>query len=365
MPSPAEVAARGVASEPVSDPGIFDDIQGFLRLAGTDSITAAVPTVAEAGAVTVEVAGEATATLGLWPIVLILLLTLCTLRVMENAIIYPFGLVPWKGGDIQRIVRSGFRWLDNFENAVIGYIVHQIEALMKAALTLFTFMLGITLPRVLPAPQTPPSNHTGYATEAQVTYLQQEINNLKQAVGTMEIELQPNFTPTGAGTATGPLPPTTTTNTQIIKVGVPQTVWDQIHHLEAQMSQRITSIDDLYARVDRLTNISTSLQHEFATLTGEIHAVRAVSASWQDMQQQLEALGSLTIAFIDETAADLGKLTAVQTHMQPLGLLLEPGIRGLRNLRKLEDNICQCPKFGTIPNELGTALAVLEFVENG
>jgi uncharacterized protein YoxC len=157
----------------------------------------------------------------------------------------------------------------------------------------------------------------------------------------------------------------TTEVTQVIKVGVPQTVWDQIHHLEAQAHSQQTSITDLYSRTDRLNNIATQLQSEFKSLTGEIHAVRAVSASWQDIEQQLENLGSLTTQFIDETAAELGHVTAVQTQMLPLTLLLEPGISGLRNLRKLEDNICQCPKFANIPNELGTALAVLEWVENG
>jgi hypothetical protein len=111
--------------------------------------------------------------------------------------------------------------------------------------------------------------------------------------------------------------------------------------------------------------IATQLQTQFHNLTGEIHAVRAVSTSWQDVELQVENLGSLTTQFIDEVSVELGHVVNVQKQMEPLSLLLEPGIPGLRNLRKLEDNICQCPKFANIPNELGTALAVLEFVENG
>lgn len=343
MPTPVEVAARSVAGKGISDASLIGDVESFLGLAGTDSITAAVPTIVEAGAVTVEVAGEATATIGLWPVVLILLLVLCTLRVLENVIIYPFGLIPFAGGRVQQAVRQTFRWLDGFENMIINYLVRTVEQLIQAVLTLFTFLLGITLPRVQPAPQTLPANHTGYATEAEIHFLQSEINVLKSAVGTIQY----------------------VTLDKTVTVGVPQTVWDQIHHLEGQMHAVQTSIGDLYGRTDRLTNTVTSLEHQFQSLTGEIHAVRAVSAGWQDIEQQLATLGTLTTQLADETAAQMGTITAHQTQMLPLALLLEPGIKGLRNLRKLEDNICQCPKFANIPNELGTALAVLEFVENG
>ena len=343
MPTPAELAARTVAGEGVSSPGLIGDIEAFLGLGATDSITAAVPVVTEAGAVTAEAAGASVAGIGLWPVVLILLIVLCTLRVLENIIIYPFGLIPFAGGKVQNAVKVAFRWLDNFENMVIAYCLKAIGRLVSDVLTLFTFLLGIVLPRLLPAPQMPAANSTGYATEREIHFLQSEINTLKQAVGTIQY----------------------VTTDKTVTVGVPQTVWDQIHHLEGQMHAVQTSITDLYSRTDRLTNIATQIQTEFRSLTGEIHAVRAVSAGWQDIQQELENLGSLTTQFIDETSAELGKVVSVQTQMLPLTLLLEPGIKGLRNLRKLEDNICQCPKFANIPNELGTALAVLEFVENG
>ncbi len=365
MPTPTEVAARSIASKGVAAPDLIADVESFLGIAATDSITAAVPAVAEAGAVTVEVAGEATAALGLWPFVLILLITLCTLRVMENAIIYPFGLIPHFGSDVQGAIKSGFRWLDNFENAIINLILNTVGRLITAALTLFTFMLGITLPRVQAPQSTPVPNHTGYASEDEIQRLQAQINTLNKAVGTLEFTLDPVATPFNPPASAPGSTTNTTQVTQVIKVGVPQTVWDQIHHLEGQMTAVHTSIADLYGRTDRLTNTATSLEKQFAQLSSEIHAVRAVSASWQDIEQQLENLGTLTTQLADETAAELGKVTAVQTQMLPLTLLLEPGIKGLRNLRKLEDNICQCPKFANIPNELGTALAVLEFVENG
>ena len=365
MPTPAELAARALAARGVSSPGLMGDIEAFLRTGGVAAVEAGLPIVEESAGVTIEAAGADVAGLALWPVVLILLLILCTLRVLENIIIYPFGLIPFAGGRVQNAIRTGFRWLDNFENMVIAQVLLAIDNLFKQGLQLFSFVLGIVAPDAMAPHATPVPNHTGYATEAEIQRINAEIRAANARINALDLMLQPNVVPSPLpipGVTTNPLG---TPQPTVIRVGVPQTVWDQIHYVEHKIVAHQTSITDLYSRTDRLTNIATQIQTEFRSLTGEIHAVRAVSAGWQDIQQELENLGSLTTQFIDETSAELGKVVSVQTQMLPLTLLLEPGIKGLRNLRKLEDNICQCPKFANIPNELGTALAVLEFVENG
>lgn len=363
--SGAEQAARSLASSAPASGGIIAEVESFLGLAG-ESAGVAAAAGADSGAVTAAaVAGEAAASTGLLPIIVGILLVLLLLRFIEGIFVWMAGKIPLIGGGAANVVRGSFRWLDNLENGVLGWLGAQIQHLLHAFVQLVGWCvteLGFFIPSTQPAPRAQPGQ---VATEQEVHNLQAQINQLRKELSSIEYTLTPSGPVTGP-----PLPaPGPTTNvtevTRVVTVGVPQKVWDEIHALQDTQAKFQTDLNHIAAQVNQAVATSARTAQEQVQLSQSIHAIRAVATGWQEVENQLQNLGGLVTQFIDETATELSRQDAVQKQMAPLGLLLAPGLPGLKTLRQLEDTPCMCPKLPNIPRLHPELLAMYEFVTNG
>lgn len=319
----------------------------------------------EAAVAAAEGAGEGLLAFGAWPFILLFIAVLIVLRLFEGVLVatvswMPLGIGSKAGG----IVRIGFTWLDSFENWVMAYIDDQIKSMMQAVVSLVGWCLsklGITLPGQGPAPRGQPGQ---MATEAEVRAVNARVDQLNKEVQSINFAISNPLTVTGPVPI--PVPGTGTTEiTKTVVVGVPQNLWDQIHAIHAKQANFEQALSTIQTKADQAYTTALQALNEGRALSQSVHAIRAVTVGYQDIQRELENLGSLMTSFVDETATELQRLDGEQKHMAPLGLLLGPGLPGLRNLRTLEDNMCQCPKLPNIPRLHPELLAMYEFVTNG
>lgn len=280
------------------------------------------------------------------PFVMPLVIALMVLRFLENVLVHCFDLLPsWFGArdSIQGVLRSSFRWLDPLESDVIAFTLEQVQHILAGYRIIILLVLGIDITSLLGVTGQPAGKKPAYATVAQVNHLQAELDYVRHHLGTVQY---------------------VTTNKQVT-VGVPANVWDQIHHLESQMSAVTAALNAIDARLDHVSSTNSSQQHQIDRLSQGLHDIRAVSVGWQDIAQELERLGTRLTTEYNNTQQQVRSVDRRYRPLLALGLLTQPGLAGIKNLRKLEDNMCQCPKLPGIGNEMGTALAVLEFIENG
>lgn len=126
--------------------------------------------------------------------------------------------------------------------------------------------------------------------------------------------------------------------------------------------------DELNHLAGTVGQLVASQQHqdqEIATLRSIVGGVRAVTVGAQDVITILDHLRTTIEAIQAQQGAELAHHTAELAQLAPLLSLLYLGERGLDNLRKLEQNPCQCPRLpGFNPLELD-AFGVYEFLTNG
>lgn len=222
------------------------------------------------------------------------------------------------------------------------YLVSHAGTYLRNHVTVATFVGSYGIPHnaATPGPRPTPSHpaptNPQPVTQGEIANLQRQINTLAQALGVTQH--------TGS---------------------VPRQVWDEIHTLQGNVAtlQRVSEAQ--LTDIQSLQSGLASLGHQVESLIAEVHGIRTVSAGWQDIERELERQITTLTQLDNQLQSQIHHQARQLTQLAPLGLLLQPGIRGLRTLRQLEDTPCMCPKFGNIPNELGTALALMEFIENG
>lgn len=187
-----------------------------------------------------------------------------------------------------------------------------------------------------PLPPPAVQHHANYATENELQQLRRQVTRLEYALGIAENKSQ-----------------------------VPRQVWDQIHALQHGLHQQTLYMQQLETKLDHALSNIGSVQHQIDTLSAQLGNLRQISVGWTEVQQDIMQLQTTVTRTMNDLRVRQHHDEQNVAQLAPLGLLLQPGIRGLQTLRQLEDTPCMCPRFANIPNELGTALAVMEFVENG
>lgn len=143
------------------------------------------------------------------------------------------------------------------------------------------------------------------------------------------------------------------------------TLPEQIYKLQQDVQVLYHNQQSLHTDVVTALHMIHQVNTSVETLGSELTSVRSVQVGWQDFVDQanksfdeLRTVENHLAQRIDNNTRSIGELA-------PLSLLLEPGIRGLRNLRKLEDKPCQCPQPKFMSPRQIEALAMLEYIENG
>jgi uncharacterized protein YoxC len=140
-------------------------------------------------------------------------------------------------------------------------------------------------------------------------------------------------------------------------------LWDQIHAIQHDIAATNAQVENIHKQIADLYGSVHQLDDLFRNLNSHVHGVRAVDVGWQDVEQQIGNLQDEILTLTSGHTVQIGHNSAMLSALAPLGLLLAPGAAGLENLRKLEDDICQCPRLPGVQNELGLAMAVLHHLK--
>lgn len=197
-------------------------------------------------------------------------------------------------------------------------------------------LIDLATAKPKPHPVAHPVTATPQVSKADIAHLQREINTLNYAIG---IEQH--------------------------RGGVPESVYHNIHALQADVHGIRNSISDLYNRDANVAADLHDINQRLADLTQHMHGLATVATNWQEVSDLLERHVSRLTKDYNQAESQIHANTSAIHQLAPLAVLLSAGALGLRTLRQLEDTPCMCPKFLNLPNELGTALAVVEFIENG
>jgi hypothetical protein len=149
---------------------------------------------------------------------------------------------------------------------------------------------------------------------------------------------------------------------------VPQQVWNQIQTNQRAIAALTAKVDAIDTRLSETAGNTASVQHQVSALASAISGIRTVNEGWQDIVDEL----SKHVTTLTQTYNHAEGQIHAQGHqiqqLAPLAVLLAAGPLGLKVLKQLQKTPCMCPKpktFGSVPNELGTALAVELVVAHG
>lgn len=294
-----------------------------------------------------EVAGVVAAivgSIGVLPIILILLGLVILAGFLDNILSTTVARIPWVGGALASFIHLSFDPIRNLENWIgnkAGDIVNHLWTDLTHSIGYFAGQHAISNPVSSQVPSA-----------AQVKVLQNEINTTNSHVAALNTSYEQLYRyvhnqPTSA-----------------LPQGV-LTLPEQLYKVEQDVQTLYSNQTNFYQELQSITHNLTSLRDDVQQLEKSVVGVRTVEVGFQDIVQHINDVLDQSRKLENDLDNRVDHNTRSIAELQPLNLLLEPGIAGLRNLRKLEDNICQCPKLSGIGNELGTALALLEFAENG
>lgn len=129
----------------------------------------------------------------------------------------------------------------------------------------------------------------------------------------------------------------------------------------AQLQRDVSNLGDYAKQIEgQVSTLSTEVGHLSAMvehLLSVTGAVRAVNVGWQDMAHELTNVQAEVQRLVSVTYPAITDLEGKVRTLYPLGVLLAAGAVGLENLRKLEDNPCQCPQLGGIGGVWSTIMA--------
>jgi hypothetical protein len=150
--------------------------------------------------------------------------------------------------------------------------------------------------------------------------------------------------------------------------GVPQQVWNAIQTNQKAIAAINIKIVEINNRLNETASNTASVQNQISNLASEIHGIRTVNEGWQDVLDELQKHVTTLTQTYNHAESQIHTQGQQIQQLAPLAVLLAAGATGLKVLRQLQKTPCMCPKpprFGNIPNELGTALAVELVVAHG
>ena len=178
--------------------------------------------------------------------------------------------------------------------------------------------------------------------KAEVDHLWAWVNHISNAVVTLQHELAAFPVTTAIGRVT---------------------IADQLHTAQNDIGRLWGAVSGIHTTLDQEAARINGLESNLDTLVRHVTGVRALNVGFQDivseisqLENAVKGLASDTLPRIDLNAQNIARLI-------PLAILADAGVEGIRNLRRLEDDICQCPRFPPGFNELGLAAALLHHVK--
>lgn len=160
-----------------------------------------------------------------------------------------------------------------------------------------------------------------------------------------------------------------------VVANVPGSLAAQLHSIHTQVSDLYHKGQWLLAHVDNLYNDHHALAHEVHSLehlVGDLQhrltGVRAIHVSAPDLIGQLEGAINGIDSRIGSLEGKIGITSQQVTQLMPLTMLLTGGLVGLRMLRTLEDEPCQCAPSEKVTISSGGGddlFGLYELVSNG
>lgn len=286
---------------------------------------------------------EFVVSVGGWAVIIIALLLVVFFRILE-AVLYKIadGIPLRMGSPLHSFVHLVFTPLDNLELWVaermadaVELTIHNLWTMLKAV-----FIYGIGAPQ---PGTTTSSNHAIAQLQAEYNDLYRKYNYLEGQVHRLQ-----TVAPTTANVGT-----------------IPATLTERVRRLEELVVPMAHDVNVLHADYNTLAHNESVLNAHVNRLLTNLNAVRATQVNVQDdlvnVDEKLKAveheLGLIT-PMVDASARQLHL-------MHPLEQLLYLGQVGINNLKRLEDNPCQCARYRDVPSDQSEELAVYEFLTNG
>jgi hypothetical protein len=321
-------------------------IQQAMEIAAKASVEEFV--VAEGGVVTVADEAAAGSLFSIWGWIVFfgVAAAIVVLYTMEQILLGLAGVLPGQFG-IQGHATSFVHWVFGPLDALLNLLNSWATTLAKDTVHGWIDWLDWILPHTHTIESLRAAGSTGSGAGASAQMLAEIVGQLLYQQGEIAA-LQAAIALPGA-----------------VPVAPPSTFPTQIHQMQAELqnlNQRVTALE---GTASGHTTTLTQLGTDLLAIQAELHGIRASTSTLPEIetgiQVQIAAVNSQLVALQAESLVQ----TAAIHDLSPLMLLVLAGAAGLENLRKLEDNICQCPHFPGIPNELGAALAGWLLVKSG
>lgn len=333
----------GAVAESVNFGPIWEEIAQIAAKAWEESVPQDIFVGAGETIGVAEAMAEALGNVCMMPVTLSAMPMIALAYLAESVTTTLAGKVPWVGKGLAGIVHGMFRPVDLLKNSMLSAFNALMQDIWGDLFTVGAAVVEVTLPRT--------SHGKGLNLKADGATLQREVSGLQRQINHLQDEVT-NLSRSVHGANTQPV------------VNLRPLV-DVLHGIQNDVNTLYHNQTVLQGELARALGNIPQVQHELDQLRQRTASIHAVEVTITDLINNLER----TQRDMSHTMARQG--TAIQVNnaqlrrLSPLELLLQPGMRGLRNLRKLEDNPCQCKGVGGLPLSVGDPLALLEFIENG
>ena len=323
---------------------VIAGVERFLAGLATDSFTVSAVLAPDA---TVDAAAIGGSFAGM---ALIIVLGAALVIVMACNIVkramkgYIHGIPTFGGeGKIDALIDLVFRPIEWLHNKITDWMTSVYKNWAHDVVHFFQFMTLQAFPFLTGVPSSvqntnlkPLYQRLAYQ-EGQIQKLQDDVRKLQHQTGTA------NVTPS-------PTSISLETRVKVLEHNYPQIYNNQVM---------------LWNDLNKNASLEQDDARRIQKLESGLGQVRATQVTWPDVETALNNNVKPLEAEITRQGQQVTTNAQNIAHMSPLTLLLQPGMPGLRNLRKLEDDPCQCPQPRRLSIPDIETLALIEFAENG
>jgi archaellum component FlaC len=140
---------------------------------------------------------------------------------------------------------------------------------------------------------------------------------------------------------------------------------DQIAAIQKALAVTNARVEQNQDDVAMLVHRVEQVEDDLGALANHLTGVRAINVNLPDIQNEVAKMLAELKAFEMGIQPRVAANTSTLGELAPLAVLALAGPRGIGNLRRLQDNPCQCPQLPNVGGILAEALAAYEFVTNG
>lgn len=323
---------------------------------------------AELGVGATEAVADTAAVLGLstgWTVVLGLVALIAGLKILEAGLIKICDGIPWgQGAGPKSFIIGVFHPLDSLE----GWAADRLGSIAQAIIARNAKMMGSWFDYFIGNAGKTGTVSDGVALkhqQSEITTLQHEVQRLNYEVKQLNNEFNPSLGTVVVGTPGTNVPAPLPASTPQISPAAFNTLQGRVAHILIVLPTIVHDINVINANQAEFAHDLNITIGELNSLYTALNGVRATQWGVQDYLKNLDDS-------VKKLDYDYGQLAPkVENNVQqlhllhPLEQLLYLGQPGLNNLKRLEDDPCQCPSYSPFPSDQSEALAVLEYLTNG